>query len=108
MRLIDADLKKVTMEEVKENIKTLFSKKPEVKYDIYHFHKDCKYYAQCKEEVVYQGKSKRIRFSCPKMKHSQLYVPGDLHTIKWECDEFEPYQETLELQLERSTHGKSK
>lgn len=61
----------------------------------YHFHKDCAYYPQCKEEVVKIGKQKRIRFTCPMMRYSQLYFLNDLHRVKWCCTEFRPYQTSL-------------
>ena len=57
-----------------------------------HFHKDCRYYSDCTEEVVYEGKQKYIKFTCPMFKYPQSYYCNDLHTIKWECTKFEPYQ----------------
>lgn len=60
--------------------------------DLYHFHKDCKYYPQCTEEIVKKGKQELIKFTCPALKYSQLYYKGDIHTIKWDCLKFEPYQ----------------
>lgn len=63
--------------------------------DFYHFHKDCKYYEQCKEETVFKGKRKYTKFICPRLKHPQLYYPKDLHTIKWDCPLFEPKQRDI-------------
>lgn len=63
--------------------------------DYYHFHKDCKYYEKCTEEIVMQGKQKRIKFTCPQLQYPQLYYINDLHTIKWECGLFEPKQKDL-------------
>ena len=60
--------------------------------DNYHFHKDCKYYPQCTEELVKEGKLERIKFTCPMLKYPVQYFKGDIHTIKWECGQFEPYQ----------------
>ena len=66
--------------------------------DNYHFHKDCKYYEQCKEETVFKGKRKYTQFICPRLRYPQLYYPKDLHTIKWDCALFEPKQEKKDLQ----------
>lgn len=75
--------------------------------DNYHFHKDCKHYGKCKEETVFKGKRKYIRFTCPCLKYPQLYYPNDLHTIKWECGLFEPKQEDLkEIIKQRIKVGK--
>ena len=65
------------------------------KIDNYHFHKDCKYYPQCTETPVRDGRHECIRFYCPAMNENQMYYKNDLHTIKWECGRFEPYQENL-------------
>lgn len=65
----------------------------------YHFHKDCKYYSECTEVSFKEGKHKYIKFICPQLKHPQKYYPNDLHTIKYSCDSFEPYQESLFEQL---------
>lgn len=62
----------------------------------YHFHKDCKYYPQCTEELVKKGRQELIKFTCPMLKYSQTYYKSDLHSIKWECTKFEPYQITIE------------
>ena len=64
--------------------------------DTYHFHKDCKYYPECTEEIVTKGKQKFIQFTCPKLKYPQLYYKGDLHSIKWQCFSFEPLQLSLD------------
>lgn len=63
--------------------------------DVYQFHKDCKYYPQCTETEFRVGKHNYIRFTCPMLERSQKYYPGDLHTIKWPCSKFEPYQDDL-------------
>ena len=65
--------------------------------DNYHFHKDCAYYPESTERIVKEGKSKRIEFFCPAYNNGRptLYYLGDLHTIKWACPCFEPYQQTL-------------
>lgn len=60
------------------------------KNNSYHFHRDCRYYEQCKEETVMEGKHKYIKFVCPRLKNPQKYYPKDLHTIKWICPHFEP------------------
>jgi len=66
--------------------------------DRYHFHKECKYYPQCTEELVINGKQELIKFICPKLQHPQLYYKSDIHTIKWCCNQFEPYQQTLNFE----------
>ena len=63
--------------------------------DRYHFHKDCKYYPKCTEEVIKNGKQELIKFTCPMLEYPQTYYKGDIHTIKWECHAYEPYQQTL-------------
>ena len=70
------------------------------KSNTYHFHKDCKYYPQCTEETVQKGRQELIKFTCPMLKYPALYYKQDIHTIKWECLEFEPYQTSLEDFLE--------
>lgn len=91
-------IKRTTMEEIREQIKPLTPKeKGKNTKEMYHFHKDCKYYSACKEEEVLKGKSKRIRFTCPMLRNPVLYSPGDIHTIKWECNKFDAYQEELEF-----------
>ena len=65
------------------------------KSEYYHFHKDCKYYPQCTETPVKDGWHECIDFYCPALGEHQRYYKNDLHTIKWECGAFEPYQETL-------------
>lgn len=89
-------IERTTMEEVREQLKPLKPKGKDKK-EIYHFHKDCKHYSKCVEEEVFQGKSKRIRFTCPMLRHPILYFPSDIHTIKWECNKFETYQEELKF-----------
>lgn len=65
--------------------------------DTYHFHKDCKYYPECTEEIVKNGKQELVKFTCPKSNgHSSLYYKSDIHSIMWQCPGFEPYQPTLE------------
>lgn len=66
------------------------------KMEYYHFHKDCKYYPECTETPVKQGRHECIRFECP-VGGRQLYYKNDLHTIKWECGAFVPYQEELKI-----------
>lgn len=63
--------------------------------DIYHFHKDCKYYPNCTEKLVKKGKSEYIEFTCPMLRYPVTYYKRDIHTIKWSCPEFEAYQPTL-------------
>ena len=65
--------------------------------DRYHFHKDCMYYPQCTEELIKEGRQELIKFTCPMLKYPQRYYKGDLHTIKWECSKFEPYQIKMEV-----------
>ena len=60
--------------------------------DTYHFHKDCKYYSQCTEKLVKRGKQEFVEFRCPMNKYPVLYYKRDIHTIKWQCGAFEPYQ----------------
>ena len=62
--------------------------------EYYHFHKDCKYYPQCTETPVKYERHECIQFECP-VAGKSLYYKNDLHTIKWECTMFEPYQESL-------------
>jgi hypothetical protein len=68
----------------------------------YHFHKDCKYYPQCTEEVIKDGKQKYVRFVCPALTQSLKYYPNDVHAIKISCSKFEPYQQSLVELIERS------
>lgn len=60
----------------------------------YHFHKDCKYFPECTEELIKDGQHEVIKFTCPVVGTRQYYK-GDLHTIKWECACFEPFQNSL-------------
>ena len=62
--------------------------------EYYHFHKDCKHFPQCTETSVKDGRHECIDFWCPVV-GKRRYYKNDLHTIKWECAQFEPYQETL-------------
>lgn len=64
--------------------------------ECYHFHKDCKYFLECTEEVVRNQGHEVIKFTCPRV-GPRMYYKGDLHTIKWDCACFEPYQEELNL-----------
>lgn len=63
-----------------------------MKNDSYHFHRDCRYYGQCKEEMISEGKREYIKLVRPRLKKIQKYYPKDLHTIKWSCQLFEPKQ----------------
>lgn len=76
--------------------------------EIYHFHKDCKHYEKCTEEIVIQGKRKRIKFICPQLKYPQLYYIKDLHTIKWDCPLFEPKEKREEKDLKKLIKDKAK
>lgn len=71
----------------------------------YHFHKDCKYYPQCTEEVITEGKHKFDRFTCPRINVTQKYYQGDLHTIKISCSGFEPYQDNLLNMMSENEKG---
>lgn len=51
-----------------------------MKNDSYHFHRDCRYYGQCKEEMISEGKREYIKLVCPRLKKIQKYYPKDLHT----------------------------
>jgi predicted esterase YcpF (UPF0227 family) len=86
-----------TIEEVQKYInKELFPNgRIKQKEDIYHFHRDCKYYSGCKEEAIKEGKHKYIKFTCPALERPQKYYTNDLHTIKFSCLKFEPYQKNL-------------
>lgn len=70
------------------------------KDDSYHFHKDCAYYPQCTEEIVKNASGKAVKFTCP-MGGTANYYLGDLHTIKWECKHFKPYQQDLFAMLDK-------
>ena len=64
--------------------------------DNYHFHKDCKYFSQCTEEIMKEGKQRYVRFTCPAIAPQTLkYYLGDVHTIKISCAKFEPYQNNI-------------
>ena len=63
----------------------------------YHFHKDCKYFSECTEEIVKDGRHEVIKFTCP-VGGVGHYYKGDLHTIKWDLPCFEPYQESLQFE----------
>ena len=63
--------------------------------DFYHFHKDCKYYPQCTEELVKNGKKELVKFTCPMLKYPITYYKNDIHKIKWDCGHFEPYQNEM-------------
>lgn len=69
------------------------------KAEHYHFHKDCKYYPECTEELIKNQGHEVIKFVCP-VGGVGYYYKGDLHTIKWECGAFEPYQEEIKLWAE--------
>ena len=60
----------------------------------YHFHKDCKYFPECTEELVKNQGHEVIKFSCPAV-GVRYYYKCDLHTIKWDCGAFEPLQMSL-------------
>lgn len=62
----------------------------------YHFHKDCKHFPECTEELTRNQGHEVIKFTCPAV-GTRMYYKNDLHTIKWECAMFEPYQEELNL-----------
>lgn len=64
--------------------------------EIYHLHKDCKYYQECKEEIIADGENVNVRFTCPMFKHSQSYNMDDLHSIKWACTKFIPRKESYQ------------
>lgn len=66
------------------------------KAEYYHFHKDCTYYPDCTEELTKNMGHDVIKFTCPKGGVG-YYYKGDLHTIKWECAYFQPYQQELSL-----------
>lgn len=68
--------------------------------DTYHFHKDCKFYPECKEQLVTRGSAELIEFTCPMLKHPQIYYKGDVHSIKWQCSAFEPAQLSLDDLME--------
>ena len=70
--------------------------------DTYHFHKDCKYYPQCTEREVKKGKTELIEFTCPMLKYPETYYKNDIHKIKWQCFQFEPYQTRIEDVLEET------
>ena len=85
----------------------------------YHFHKECIHYENCKETKDRIWGHEVIRLWCPaisKMKHNhtdilrgrtfncgdaydksggQPHYPSDLHTVKVECNLFEPIQTSL-------------
>lgn len=71
----------------------------------YHFHKDCKYYPQCTEETITEGKHTFVRFTCPRINRTQKYYPGDIHTIKFSCGLFEPYQDNLLNMISEKEEG---
>lgn len=57
----------------------------------YHFHKDCKYFPECTEELTRNQGHEVIKFTCP-AGGVGYYYKGDLHSIKWECGAYEPMQ----------------
>lgn len=57
----------------------------------YHFHKDCKYFPECTEELTRNQGHEVIKFTCP-AGGVGYYYKGDLHSIKWECGAWEPMQ----------------
>lgn len=63
----------------------------------YHFHKDCKWWAECSTELVKKGKREFIGFRCPKGTQGKisLFYKGDLEGIKYNSPCFEPHQISL-------------
>lgn len=66
------------------------------KAENYYFHRDCKYFPECTEELAKNQGHEVIKFTCP-VGGVGYYYKGYLHAIKWECVAFEPYQEELSL-----------
>jgi ssDNA-binding Zn-finger/Zn-ribbon topoisomerase 1 len=57
----------------------------------YHFHKDCKHFPECTEELTRNQGHEVIKFICP-AGGVVYYYKGDLHSIKWDCGAYEPSQ----------------
>lgn len=57
----------------------------------YHFHKDCKHFPECTEELTRNQGHEVIKFTCP-AGGVGYYYKGDLHSIKWDCGAYEPMQ----------------
>ena len=60
----------------------------------YHFHKDCKYYYECTQELIKKDGHELIKLVCPKGGVT-WYYKSDINAVKWDSPCFEPYQTNI-------------